>query len=152
MASSTSQYPISDKTVKLVIDASIGVKTILPEHNSAKALQLRDDYRKGIHQLFAPDLYFLEIGNFLVNAARAGKIHPSDLVLFYADLIRYQPVTCQATALFPRAFSIASKIRVSIYDALYLALSEEEQCPLVTDDVKLIRAAPGFSTATLDDL
>src|SRR5437762_3132121 len=83
---SISPYPISANLVKLVIDASIGVKTVLQEHNSSKALQLREDFRHGIHQLFAPDLYFLEIGNVLVSAARNGKIPATDLPLFYADL------------------------------------------------------------------
>ena len=68
--------------MKLVIDASIGVKTILQEHNSSMALQLRDDFRHGIHKLFAPDFYCLEIGNVLVIAARNGKIPAKDLTLF----------------------------------------------------------------------
>lgn len=138
--------------MKLVIDSSIGIKTIFPEHNSDKALRLRDDFRKGIHQLLAPDLYFLEVGNFLVMAGRTGKIPVADLPFAYSEIIRHQPIICPSPASFPRAFSIASRIRVSIYDALYLALSEEESCPLVTADVKLINAAPGFSIMTLDDL
>ena len=149
---STLPYPISDNLVKLVIDTSIGVKAILQEYNSSKALQLRDDFRHGIHQLFAPDLYFLEIGNVLVMAARNGKISATDLPLFYGDLIRHQPIILPFTSLFPRAFSIASQIRVSVYDATYLALSEREGCPLLTEDVKLINAAQGFSTITLDSL
>ena len=138
--------------MKLVIDASIGVKTILQEHNSSKGLQLRDDFRHGIHELFAPDFYFLEIGNVLVIAARNGKIPAKDLTLFYGDLIRHQPIICPSTSLFPRAFQIASQFRVSIYDATYLALSEEEGCPLLTADSGLINAAPGFSFLSLDDL
>lgn len=138
--------------MKLVIDASVGVKTLFAGYNTQKALQLRDDFRKGIHELFAPDLYFLEVGNVLINAARAGHIKQADLPVLYADLLYHQPIIVPAPSLFPRAFSIASQIRVSIYDATYLALSEQEGCPLLTDDVKLIRAAPGFSTVTLDQL
>jgi predicted nucleic acid-binding protein len=140
------------KLVKLVIDASIGIKAILPEQDSAKALQLRDDFRKGIHQLFAPNLYFLEVGNVLVMAARTGKFPVADLPFTYSELIRYQPIICPSTSLFPRAFAIASQIRVSLYDATYLALSEEERCPLLTNDQKLITAAKGFSFISLNDL
>lgn len=138
--------------MKLVIDASIGVKALLQEHNSSKAWQLCDDFRKGIHQLFAPDLYFLEVGNVLVMAQRSGKITQNDLLLFYGDLIRNQPIIAPSTSLFPRAFDIAARIRVSLYDATYLALAEQESCPLLTEDVKLINAAHGFSTLTLDSL
>ncbi len=138
--------------MKLVIDANVGISAALKEINSAKALQLRDDFRKGIHQLFAPDLYFLEVGNVLVMAARTGKILTSDLPVLYADLLWHQPIICPSTSLFPRAFAIASQIRVSVYDAIYLALAEQENCPLVTADVKLINAAQGFTTVTLDSL
>lgn len=136
--------------MKLVIDSSIGIKTVYPEPDSPKALQVRDDFRKGIHQLFAPDLYFLEVGNFLVMAARTGKIPVADLPFAYSEVIRHQPIICPTPASFPRAFEIASRIRVSLYDAIYLALSEEEQCPLLTADQKLINAATGFSFLTLD--
>lgn len=151
-AISTSLSHSPANPVKLVIDANIGVKAILKESNSAKALQLRQDSRKGIHQLFAPDLYFLEVGNVLVMASRSGKIPATDLPLFYADLIRHQPIICPSTALFPRAYSIASRIQVSVYDAIYLALSEHEGCPLVSDDAKLMNAAQGFSVIPLDSL
>jgi predicted nucleic acid-binding protein len=97
-------------------------------------------------------LYFLEVGNVLVMAARKGKILTTDLPLLYADLLWHQPIICPSTSLFPRAFAIASQIRVSVYDAIYLALAEQENCPLVTADVKLINAAQGFSTVTLDSL
>ena len=64
----------------------------------------------------------------------------------------HQPIIYPSIALFPRAFAIASQIRVSVYDAIYLALAEQENCPLVTADIKLINAAQGFSTVTLDSL
>ena len=50
------------------------------------------------------------------------------------------------------AYSIASQIRVSVYDAIYLALSVQEGCKLLTVDQKLINAAPGFPFITFDDL
>lgn len=138
--------------MKLVIDASIGVKTLLAEPGAQEALQLRDDFRRGIHELLAPDLYFLEIGNVLINACRAGRITQADLPVLYADLLYHQPIIAPTPSLFPRAFEIASQIRVSIYDATYLALSEQEQCPLISDDAKLIKAATNYPIITLADL
>ena len=73
--------------MKLVIDASIGIKQIIPEHNSAKALQLLSDFRQGIHELLAPDLYFVEISNVLTMAARNGKIPATDLLYAFGDMI-----------------------------------------------------------------
>ena len=138
--------------MKLVIDANVGIYAIVPEKNSAKALQLREDFRNGIHELLAPDLYFLECGNILTMAARSGRISPADLPAAYMDLMKHQPIIVPSTSLLPSAFIIASQIRVSLYDAIYLALSRQEGCPLVTNDQKLMNAAPGFSFLTLDQI
>jgi predicted nucleic acid-binding protein len=138
--------------VKLVIDANIGLKAMLPEHDSAKAIQLRDDFRKGIHDLLAPDLYLLEAGNTLVTSARSGKIPMNDLPVFFAELMANQPIIYPSTSLFPRAYDIASQSRVSVYDATYVALAEREGCDLVTADDKLLKALPGLPIVSLASL
>ena len=43
--------------MKYVIDSSLGVKWVIPEVDSAKALRLCDDYRFGVIELLAPDFY-----------------------------------------------------------------------------------------------
>jgi predicted nucleic acid-binding protein len=145
-------YLLSAKIVKLVLDSSIGVKTIIPEHDSAKAWQLQSDRRKGIHELLAPDLYLLEVSNILISAHRSGKVAVQDLPFTYLEMFRQQPVISPVTTYLPNAFKIASQIRVSVYDAIYLAMSQQESCLLITADQKLINAAPGFSFLTLDQL
>ena len=138
--------------MKLVIDGNVGLCAMLPEAHSGKIKQLFEDFRKGIHELLAPDLYAVEVGNGLVSAARKGTINQSDLPLLYAALLMDLPIRYQMLSLFQRAYSIASQLPVSVYDASYLALSEREGCPLLTDDQKLIKNAPGFSYLTFDDL
>lgn len=138
--------------MKLVIDASIGIKQILPESDSAKALQIQSDFRRGIHELLAPDLYFVEVSNVLTMAARRGKISAADLPYAFGDMIRYKPVIHNTTTCLYAAFNIASKLQVSVYDAIYLALSRQENCPLLTADHKLINAAKGFAFLTLDQI
>jgi predicted nucleic acid-binding protein len=39
----------------------------------------------------------------------------------------------------PRDYEISSRMRVGIYDCLYVALAEQEKCELVTADDKLIK-------------
>ena len=43
--------------MKYVIDSSVGVKWVIPEVDSAKALRLGDDYRIGVIEFPAPDFY-----------------------------------------------------------------------------------------------
>jgi predicted nucleic acid-binding protein len=54
--------------MKYVLDASVAVKWVLPEADSAKAISLRDDYRKGVHELIAPDIFKLEAAHALTRA------------------------------------------------------------------------------------
>lgn len=138
--------------MKLVIDANIGWKALVPEPNSDKARKLLDDSRLGVHELLAPDLYPIEIGNILVTAARSGKVRTDDVSGLYADLIGDLPDIYQSISLFPRAFDIASQTRASVYDALYVALAEREGCHLATADEKLIKALPGFPIVSLASL
>jgi predicted nucleic acid-binding protein len=138
--------------VKLVIDANIGLKTLLPEEHSDKALKLLDDFHIGVHELFAPDLYLIEVGNILVTAARSGRVNQNDLPIMYGELMSSLPIIYPSAALFPRAFDLASQYRVSVYDALYVALAEREACDLATADEKLVKALPGFQIVLLSAL
>ena len=135
--------------MKLVIDANVGLSALLPEQDTAKAVQLFGECRKGTHELLSPGLYMLEVGNILVQSARRGKIPMNGLPMLYAELIRNMPIVYPSASLFPEAFQIASRIRVSVYDAVYLALSKRESCLLVTSDEKLIKAATGFQLVSL---
>ena len=38
--------------MKYVLDSCVALKWVLPEADSARAISLRDDYRKSVHELF----------------------------------------------------------------------------------------------------
>jgi predicted nucleic acid-binding protein len=57
--------------MKYVLDASVAVKWVLPEPDSAKALSIRDDYRIGTHELIAPDTLPVEVCHALTRAERS---------------------------------------------------------------------------------
>jgi hypothetical protein len=40
--------------MKYVLDASVALKWVLTEPDSSKALSIRDDFRKQVHELLAP--------------------------------------------------------------------------------------------------
>jgi predicted nucleic acid-binding protein len=60
--------------MKYVIDASTAFQWEVPEPDSLKAIQLREDYRNGIHELISPDIFPAEVGNALIVAERKGRI------------------------------------------------------------------------------
>jgi hypothetical protein len=56
--------------MKYVLDSSVALKWALTEPDSAKAVQLRDNYRNGIHELVAPDVFPIETAHALTRAER----------------------------------------------------------------------------------
>src|SRR4029077_1837972 len=60
--------------MKYVLDSSVALKFVLPEVDSGKAIRLRDDYRKSIHNLISPDIFTSEVANGLVSAERSARI------------------------------------------------------------------------------
>lgn len=60
--------------MKYVLDSSVALKWALPEPDSAKAVQLREDYRNGIHDLISPDFFPIETAHALTRAERQRRI------------------------------------------------------------------------------
>src|SRR5262249_36497067 len=56
--------------MRYVLDASVGLCWVIPRPLSPNALQLRDDFRKSIHELIAPALFPGEIASGLTKAER----------------------------------------------------------------------------------
>jgi hypothetical protein len=54
-----------------VIDASVGFKALVTEADSAKAIQLVEDYRNGVTELIAPD--FNPLRSPIVSREPSGK-------------------------------------------------------------------------------
>ena len=124
--------------MKYVVDSSAAFKWVVAERDSDKAIQLREEYRNGDHELFAPDIFPAEIANALLVAERRGRINPGEFARLLADLLTTTPRLEATIPFFPVAVSIVTSFHVSIYDALYVALAQQEQCELVTDDIKLL--------------
>ena len=56
------------------------------------------------------------------------------------------PQLFSSIPLMPRAYEISSRMRIGIYDCLYVAPAEREKCELVTADDKLVKnLQPSFS-------
>ena len=125
--------------MKRVIDSSVAVKWVLPENLTDKALLVRDDYRNQLVELIAPDVYIVEIAHALTRAERQGRIVVSDAVKHLTDLLSTLPALHPTLSLLLRATQISSQLRIGVYDCLYVALAEREQCEFITADDKLIK-------------
>lgn len=124
--------------MKFVLDSSTALKWFLPEDDSDRALALRDAYLKGIHELLVPDVFPIEVGHALARAERRNILAPPIGSESMADLLAVLPPMHASVSLLPRAYEIASALRIGVYDCLYVALAERQRCELVTADRKLI--------------
>ena len=125
--------------MRLVLDPSVALKWCLPEMDVDKALQLRQEYQQGIHDLLAPDVFPIEVGHALSKAHRQRKITEDEANLHFDDILSTAPQLHSSLGLLSRAYELSLQARASLYDCLYLALAEEEGCQLVTADQRLIR-------------
>jgi predicted nucleic acid-binding protein len=125
--------------MKYVLDASVALKWVLTEPDSPKALAVRDDYRKQLHELLAPDVFPVEVAHALTRAERKGLIKPPQAARLLADVLSTPMPLQPYQSLLPRAVAISSAMRCGVYDCLYVALAEREGCELLTADDKLLK-------------
>ena len=125
--------------MRRVIDSSVAFKWAVPEPHSDKAIRLRDDFRNGLLDLLAPDVFPIEVGHALTRAERQGRIPIGTSIPLLRDILNALPVLHPSLPLLLRAVEISSQLRVGIYDCLYVALAEAELCDLVTADDKLVK-------------
>ena len=128
--------------MKRVIDSSTAFKWVVPEIDSDKAIQVRDDHRSGLIDLLAPDIFHAEMASSLLSAERKGRIVDFEPLL---DEVISEGVRLHDTnLLLPHVRKIHSSIttgtRVSLYDVLYVALAEREGCEFISADTRLCNA------------
>jgi predicted nucleic acid-binding protein len=124
--------------MKYVLDASVAAFWVLRNPLMPKALRLRDEYKRQVHELIAPTHFPLEIANGLTKAERQDLIPAGDARPLIQDLLNTPPVLHAVEPLFYPAVDISSQTRSAFYDCLYVALAEREGCELITADQRLV--------------
>lgn len=128
---------------KFVLDASVALKMIFAsEDGAALALALREDFKNQIHQLIAPDILPIEMGHALTRAERKGIIPKGQGRHLLNDFLVVCPVLYPYGNLLDRAMELSSDVRMGVYDCLYVALAEEEQCQAVSADFRMAQLFP----------
>jgi predicted nucleic acid-binding protein len=120
---------------RYALDASVVGKWFLSEPGRERAIRLRNS----ANDFVAPDLLLPELASLLVKAHRRHMIPASD-VLAAVEQVRAVVRLFELDSLIDQAVRLALRFDRSPYDALYVALAVQEQCPLVTADRKLYDA------------
>lgn len=125
---------------RLVIDASIAVKWVLPEPGSDQAGALLVALASGKLTVEIPDICVAEITSVLWKRCRRDELTPRQARRAQALLLEALPSPTPSVQLVPAALEIALAYRHSVYDCIYVALAELRRCPLVTADRPLVRS------------
>ena len=133
--------------MKFVLDASVALKTVLNESDSDVAIALRDDFKNQIHQLIAPDTLPVEIAHALTRAERRGVIPVGQASPLFSHFLDPCPVLYAYGDLIDRAIELSSNMRIGVFDCLYVALAEEEDCKVVSADQKLVELFPSHAVS-----
>jgi predicted nucleic acid-binding protein len=124
----------------VVADSSVVAKWLLPEPDSAAALQVLSDSVTQGHRIVVLDLAVIEVANAIWRRVHRKLIDVAHGERLLDELIRI-PVQIQpAGQLLKPAFTIAVKHDRSIYDALFVAACDALSLPGVTADEPLVRA------------
>src|SRR4051795_8932392 len=125
--------------MRYVLDSCVAIKWVLPEPDTPKAVRIRTEFRRGLHELLAPGIYPVEVAHALARAERRSIIQPPLGTRRLASVLHTLPALHPYLPLLPRAFAIASQARIGVYDCLSIALAEREGCELLTADDRLVR-------------
>ena len=124
--------------MRYVLDSNVGLKWVFQETDSDRARRLRDDYINSAIDLIAPDVFPVEVTHAVTRAERANRITPSEGAQYITAMLALLPAIYSSLTLIPRAYELSSRYRVGVYDCLYVALAEREQCELITADERLV--------------
>lgn len=122
------------------LDASVVLKLLVLEPCSERAREWLHSHEGD--RLIAPTFMFAEVASVLQRKASTGEVTPLERseALDILDSMNIIPVW--DNDLIRRAISLADATKQpTVYDTIYLALAEREQCVYLTSDRKFAEAA-----------
>jgi predicted nucleic acid-binding protein len=124
-----------------VLDASVALSWCFADEASPDTDLLLDHVRD--YGALVPGLWFLEVGNVLLQAERRGRIAAADVAV-RLDLISALPIMVDQNTVgraWTEVLHLARVERLTLYDATYLELAARRGLPLYTRDNALAGAA-----------
>ena len=138
---------------RLVADASVIIKAVLPEEGSDKVDALIAACGEGLLEVTAPEILYAECGNALWKHFERGLMRAEEVQQAMAQVLAIGVRAVPGRELIKDALGIAVAHGRTVYDSLYVALAQQTEAPLLTADERLFNAlAPkGFVVELLRD-
>lgn len=127
-----------------VIDSSTLIKYFTREDGWEKARKI---ILEGVATL---DLAIKEVANALWKKVLRGELKHETAIRILKDLVEEKPLPIiNQNKYLIDAFEISAKYGITIYDALFIALSKERNQELVTSDTKQAKVAEELGLKTI---
>src|SRR5438445_7594811 len=88
--------------MRYVLDASVAICWVIPRPLTPKAVQLRDEYQRQIHELLAPAVFIDEVAGALTKAVRQKDITVGQAAPLFAKVMSGGRGSCRADFPTPR--------------------------------------------------
>ena len=142
---------MTDAPLRLVVDASVGIKLFVEEDYSDKVHTLFEQLAIDIPTiLFVPDLFYIECTNILLKYTRRFGRSLDDSRADLVDLGRLSLRVVPTAELMVDALLLAAKQKITAYDACYAVLASRLALPLVTADKPLAKAVQALWIGDLE--
>lgn len=115
------------------------MKWFLPEVDRALAAQLVADTTQKSKELVVLDLALVEVANAIWKQQQRGQTTVDEAKLLLRQVQAMQVRKEPAEPLLDRGLELAIRFRISVYDALFVALADHFKLPAVTADEPLYR-------------
>ncbi|MHA1593438.1 MAG: type II toxin-antitoxin system VapC family toxin [Candidatus Baldrarchaeia archaeon] len=127
--------------MKAVVDASVVVKWFIPEDYSDIAFEILERYKNGTLELYAPDLFRLEVASAL-RKYTLRKIIDQKIALESLDTLKEIDIRTINVdwKILEEALRYATENPVTVYDAIYIICTRKINASLITADEKLCNA------------
>lgn len=118
----------------------MAVKWFFEEPHTPEALSVLDALRAGAYRAVVPDLIYAELANAVWKRVVREGLDPEDGAVVVSTFARLPLEATPSPPLLPTAYRLAVEHRRTVYDGLFLALSQLAGAELVTADEALYRA------------
>jgi predicted nucleic acid-binding protein len=126
-----------------VVDTSVIMTVMLSEPRAAKVEQ----WLESATDLHAPDFLQIEVVNALISARRRDRIDEEGVCRAFNELEELPFVFHSSERFLRRGMDICLRHHRRRYDALFIALAEQLEDPLVTCDRALVQGLKGSPLA-----
>ena len=131
--------------MSLVVDTSVIISVITNEAHKQKLINIT----KGV-ELIAPHALHWEIGNAfsaMFKRKRISLANALEAIQYYKMIqLRFCDIELKAT------LEISDKLNIYAYDAYFIACAKKYNCPLISLDQGLLKAAKNFGIKTQEIL